>query len=48
MKPTDLQLRLVQLAPGETLLIGAADIKQAFLYMRTPETRHAAATALLY
>jgi|tagenome__1003787_1003787.scaffolds.fasta_scaffold19092377_1 hypothetical protein len=46
MKATDLQMRLAQLAPGETLLVFAAELEEAFPYQRTPEACRAAAAAL--
>jgi hypothetical protein len=46
MKAADLQQRLAELAPGESLLLSAVEIKQAFAYDRTPEGWRAYATAL--
>jgi hypothetical protein len=47
MKATDLQDRLAQLVPGDTLLISAAEIEQAFAsYHSTLEERYAAAARL--
>ena len=46
MEATDLQNRLAHLAPGETLLLPATEIEQAFFYKRIPEERRAAATRL--
>jgi chromosome segregation ATPase len=47
MKATDLQERLAQLAPGDTLLISVAEIEQAFAsYHSTREERYAAAARL--
>jgi hypothetical protein len=46
MKATDLQNRLAHLAPGETLLLPATEIEQAFPYYLTSEERRAAATRL--
>jgi hypothetical protein len=46
MEATDLQNRLAHLAPGETLLLPATEIEQAFAYERTPEERRAAAARL--
>lgn len=37
MEATDLQNRLAHLAPGETLLLPAAEIEQAFPNSRTPK-----------
>jgi hypothetical protein len=46
MKAADLQQRLAELAPGETLLLSAAEVEQAFAYERTHEGWRASATAL--
>jgi hypothetical protein len=46
IKAADLQHRLAQLAPGDTLVLSAAEIEEAFFYERTPEGCRAAATAL--
>jgi hypothetical protein len=46
MKATELQDRLAQLVPGETLLLPAAEIEQAFNSYPIPEERRAAAAIL--
>jgi hypothetical protein len=46
MEATDLQNRLARLAPGETLLVPAAEIEQASHFYPTPEERRAAAVRL--
>ncbi len=47
MKATDLQNRLAYLPPGETLLLPAAEVEQAFAsYYSTLEERRAAAARL--
>jgi hypothetical protein len=47
MKATDLQNRLAQLAPGETLLLPAVEVEQAFASSySTREERRAAAARL--
>jgi hypothetical protein len=46
MKAADLQHRLAQLAPGETLLLSVADIEEAFSYEQTTDECRVAATAL--
>jgi hypothetical protein len=46
MTAMELQDRLAALAPGETLLLAAIEVEQAFPYERTPEGRRAAAAAL--
>jgi hypothetical protein len=46
MEATDLQNRLAHLAPGETLLLPATQIEQAFSYYLTSKERRAAATRL--
>jgi hypothetical protein len=46
MKATDLQNRLAHLAPGETLLLPATEIEQAFPYDLISEERRAAAARL--
>jgi hypothetical protein len=46
MKATDLQNRLAHLVPGETLLLPAVEIEQAFDFFPTPEERRAAAITL--
>lgn len=42
MKATDLQNRLAYLAPGETLLVLAVEIEQAFPSYTSPEARREA------
>jgi hypothetical protein len=46
VKPADLQNRLAHLAPGETLLLAAAEIEQAFPYCSTLKECCAAAARL--
>jgi hypothetical protein len=46
MEATDLQIRLARLAPGETLLLPAAEIDQAFHFYTTSEERRNAAVRL--
>jgi hypothetical protein len=46
MTAAELQDKLADLAPGETLLLSTIEVEQAFPYERTPEERRAAATAL--
>jgi hypothetical protein len=46
MTAMELQDRLAALAPGETLLLSAIEVEQAFPYGRTPEGCRAAASAL--
>jgi hypothetical protein len=46
MEATDLQNRLARLAPGETLLVPAAEIEQAFHFYPTPDEPRAAAVSL--
>ena len=46
MNSTDLQDKLVHLAPGETLLLPAAEIEQALCDYPTPEERRKAAVNL--
>jgi hypothetical protein len=46
MTAAELQDRLAALAPGETLLLSATEVAQAFPYERTFEGRRAAASAL--
>jgi hypothetical protein len=46
MKAKDLQHRLASLAPGETLLLPAAEIEQAFHFYPTAEERRLAAVRL--
>jgi hypothetical protein len=50
VKATDLQTRLAHLAPGETLLLPAAEVDEAFhAYVTLGERRDAAAAlAVLY
>jgi hypothetical protein len=50
MRATDLQIRLAHLAPGETLLLLAAEVDEAFYaYVTSGERRDAAAAlAVLY
>ncbi len=50
MKATDLQPRLAHLAPGETLLLPAAEVDEAFhAYLASGERRDAAVVlAVLY
>jgi hypothetical protein len=46
MKATDLQDRLAHLPPGETLLLPAPEVDEAFFAFPTPEERRDAAVAL--
>ena len=46
MTAAELQAKLADLAPGETLLLSTIEVEKAFLYERTSEKRRAAATAL--
>jgi hypothetical protein len=46
MNGTDLQARLAHLAPGETLLLPAAEIEQALRFYPTPKERREAAVTL--
>jgi hypothetical protein len=46
MTALELQAKLADLAPGETLLLSAIQVEQAFPYERTPEERCAAAARL--
>jgi hypothetical protein len=46
MKATDLQNRLAHLAPGETLLLPAMEVEEAFHASATSEERRDAAVAL--
>jgi hypothetical protein len=46
MKATDLQNRLAHLAPGETLLLPATEVEEAFQAFPTPVERRDAAVGL--
>ncbi|MBO1909557.1 hypothetical protein J4G37_32655 [Microvirga sp. 3-52] len=46
VKATDLQTRLAHLAPGETLLLPAAEVDEAFHAFPSSEERRDAAVAL--
>jgi NADH:ubiquinone oxidoreductase subunit E len=46
MKATDLQARLAHLGPGETLLLPATEVEEAFHFYTTFEERRDAALAL--
>ena len=46
MTAAELQEKLADLAPGETLLLSTIEVEQAFPYERTPEERRAAAIVL--
>ena len=48
MKATDLQSRLVHLAPGETLLLLMAEIDRAFPFCPSPEARRNAVVDLAW
>jgi hypothetical protein len=46
MRARDLQIRLAHLAPGETLLLPATEVEEAFHAFPTSEERRDAALAL--
>jgi len=46
MNATDLQIRLAHLAPGETLLLPAAEVEEGFHSYATSEERRDAAAGL--
>ena len=46
MRARDLQIRLAHLAPGETLLLPATAVEEAFHVLATSEERRDAAVAL--
>jgi hypothetical protein len=46
MTAVELQAKLADLPPGETLLLSAIQVEQAFPFERTSDARRAAATSL--